>query len=177
MGCRPRSYRFVGVTSNATLSPDGAVAVAVAHCAEMLRALFGLDVAAADPFSLSELEVQALAHANARVALSDLADLFRAHRSVGPLAKPSDAAFDALRVLDTVADASNVFDAARALRGAAAHLHDALSDPALALPQHMPAEHLAAVYAPLVAPLVAPLGYGLYDELRRYRRLERAKRA
>ena len=40
----------------------------------------------------------------------------------------------------------------------------------------MPAEHLAAIYTPLVAPLLLPLFYSFVDEARRYRRLVRIRK-
>ena len=98
-------------------------------------------------------------------------DAFAALARVGPRTRPTDAAAGALADVERAANATDVAGAAALARAAERRLEDALADPALALPQHMPWEHLAAVYAPIVAPLVAPLAYGLYEEAIRYRRL------
>ena len=98
-------------------------------------------------------------------------DAFAALARVGALARPTDAAAGALADVERAANATDVAGVAALARAAERRLEDALADPALALPQHMPWEHLAAVYAPIVAPLVAPLAYGLYEEATRYRRL------
>lgn len=72
-------------------------------------------------------------------------------------------------VESTLTDAAEIFATVSRL------LNDALTNSSLSLPQHLPPEHLAALYFPLVAPLVLPLILGLCEEYRRFRYLRRRR--
>lgn len=127
---------------------------------DILRSALGPDLAARS------------ARDNALRALDALAML----RDVANLTRPYDASL-AVSALERASRADTDAEVAAFASQAAQIAMAALRDPALALPQHVPAEHLAAIYAPLVLPLVAPLLLGLRAEIRRYRQLRAKVRA
>ncbi|KAJ8602102.1 hypothetical protein CTAYLR_001667 [Chrysophaeum taylorii] len=104
------------------------------------------------------------AKANLLKALDEL----RVLEDVSPFTRPSPAAETALAALDRAATSDHWPDVTRLAVEARLLVARALKDPALALPQHVPREHLVAIYAPLVAPLVLPLLSSLRSEYRRY---------
>lgn len=117
-----------------------------------------------------DVDLTAYAAVMAEAQLRAALDALRTFRRVAPLARPSPTAHIVVDLLDDAIGRPPPVLAQRAAL-ARAVLHDALTDPTLALPQYFPTEHLLAIYAPFFAPLIIPVAYGQYEEWIRFRRL------